>query len=116
MESHSLPSIAERHAVKSTQSSILKPIFERPNMRVKVPSLDTDPDYHAAKLLGDNLRANRDAAKVEALRLKALEGYKYDDPDNRARIARIAAGETVEDEDEADKKALSKPKFARVGD
>ena len=77
-------------------------------MRVKVPSLGTDPDYHAAKLLGDKLRANRDAAKVEALRLKALEGFKYDDPDNRARIARIAAGETVEDEDEADNKALSK--------
>jgi hypothetical protein len=77
-------------------------------MRIKVPSLDTDPDYHAAKLLGDKLRADRDAAKVEALRRKALEGFKYDDPDNRARIARIAAGETVEDEDEADNKALSK--------
>jgi hypothetical protein len=77
-------------------------------MRIKVPSLETDPDYRAAKLLEQTLRGERDLAKVEALRLKALEGFKYDDPDNRARIARIAAGETVEDEDEADNKALSK--------
>jgi hypothetical protein len=77
-------------------------------MRVKVPSLDSDADYRAAKLLEQKLRNERDLAKVEALRLKALEGYKYDDPENRARIERIAAGETVEDEDEADNKALSK--------
>jgi hypothetical protein len=77
-------------------------------MRVKVPSLDTDPDYRAAKLLEQKLRSERDLAKVEAQRLKALEGFKYDDPENRARIARIAAGETVEDEDDRDNKELSR--------
>jgi hypothetical protein len=77
-------------------------------MTIKVPSLETEPDYRAAKLLEQKLRRERDAAKVEALRLKALENFKYDDPDNHARIARIAAGETVEDEDEADNKELSR--------
>jgi hypothetical protein len=88
-------------------------------MTIKVPSLDTDPDYRAAKLLGDKLKANRDAAMVEAQRLKALEGFKYDDPANHARIARIAAGETIEDEDEADNKVLSKKasnKFSDLSD
>jgi hypothetical protein len=43
-------------------------------MTIKVPPLDSDADYHAAKLLEQKLRNERDLAKVEALRLKALEG------------------------------------------
>jgi hypothetical protein len=76
-------------------------------MTIKVPSLESDQDYRAAKLLGDKLRADRDTAKVEALRLKPLENFKFEDPDTRARIARIAAGETVEDDDK-DYKQLSR--------
>jgi hypothetical protein len=85
-------------------------------MTIKVPSLNSEPDYRAAKLLEQKLRSERDAAKVEALRLKALENFKYDDPDNHARIARIAAGETVEDEDEADNKELSRRASNRWSD
>src|ERR1700682_757401 len=111
-----LQSTLSRWFIMSTQFSTSPNNTRKENMTIKVPSLESDTDYRAAKLLEQKLRSERDAAKVEALRLKALENFKYDDPDNRARIARIAAGETVEDEDEADNEELSRRASNRWSD
>ena len=75
---------------------------------IVVPPLISDPDYLAAKQIGEKLKTDRDEAKIEALRRKALEGLKGYDPDrNATRIAKLAKGEAVEDSDDADNKALS---------
>jgi hypothetical protein len=75
---------------------------------IKVPPLNSDPDHLAASRVGQKLKTETAVAKVEALRLKALENFKFDDPDRSTRIEKLARGEIVEGEDEADYKELSR--------
>jgi hypothetical protein len=73
-----------------------------------VPLLTSDQEYLAALQVYEKLKLKRDEAKVEALRLKALEGFKADDPDHETRIAKLARGDAVDDSDEADYKEASR--------
>ena len=75
---------------------------------IKVPPINSDPDHLAASRVGEKLKTETALAKAEALRLKALENFRFDDPDRATRIEKLANGEIVEGDDEANYKELSR--------